>query len=350
MKGDITTLSKGTYIIHYLFHGASTDLEKKDGVLPNFENGNPVIIGEKSYKLEVQNHWSRNMIVLVIGDAPTLKDIGNYVDDFSTEGNNDWVYGYSTDYNFDTNNFTFNAATRVDENEWSGGEGIIIKKDWFLSEADGKDLAVGYVVPEGNSYLTVDITFNGKDEVETRFAARVLVVDSEGNTKSCQFIGDGQQNADWTSSVEVFVGSGDTVYTIFFKENDGWRQGDFNIEIKGQRSNKTPLHTYSVVGEFNGWDVGNGTALTFDPITKWHTVSLHLDANEPFKIVRDSSWGEANEFWWHFADKDPEIIGKNENAIALDSGTYTFGLNDALTSAAYFEGILEYVSVSFVAD
>ena len=171
-----------------------------------------------------------------VEEAPQPIEVANYFNDFSTAGNNNWVYGYATDYQWSgehTDSFTFNSLTAVDENEWGGKDGIIIKKDWILSESG--DAAIGYKVQEGQSKLTVKMTFTHAPDSETdgvsptRFAIRLLVVGSDGYTKSMQYLYNNTSSFEFTRDVEV--SEGDTVYAVLFKEADGWRQGRLQIVI-----------------------------------------------------------------------------------------------------------------------
>ncbi|MDE6442670.1 MAG: hypothetical protein K2L12_07980, partial [Clostridia bacterium] len=126
----------------------------------------------------------------------------NFYEDFSTEGNNGWVYGYASDYNWDNNNFTFNSLEKVSDEEWGGKSGIIIKRDWILSEwteenQGNANAAIGYKVPAGQTKLDVAIKFDHapdsvtEGESPTRYSVRLSVVGADGNTKSVEFINKG---------------------------------------------------------------------------------------------------------------------------------------------------------------
>ena len=169
--------------------------------------------------------------------------VANFVDDFSTWGENHWLYGYSTNYDWSTNNFTFNSLTRVDDNEWGGVNGLIIKKDWLLAERDedGMNLAVGWEIYKGNESIDVDIAFTApdasKDEQgnkQTRISARIYIVNKDGETKYCDFIQDGLEKADWTKNYKgLETADGDKLFVVLFKEADAWRQGALEINVTG---------------------------------------------------------------------------------------------------------------------
>ena len=178
----------------------------------------------------------------VCGDTVTesipkkMHEVANYYDDFSTAGDNGWVYGYATGFNFGTGDFTFNSLTAIDENEWGGVSGLIIKRDWLLTEAGGKDLAVGYQVPEGYTSLLVNLGFTSVAAAEgkTRLSARVIVHDATGKAKYCKFIDDGINNADWEIQTTVSVVPGGTVYCVLFPESVDWRQGALKMNLFGR--------------------------------------------------------------------------------------------------------------------
>ena len=163
--------------------------------------------------------------------------IANFQDSFSTSESNGWLYGYATDFDWDSNNFTFNHLPNHSDEAWNGVNGLEIKKDWVLTEAEGKDLAVGYTLPDGNEELEVTVSFTAVDAAqgETRLHARVLVVDSKGVTKTCEFISEGTESASWSKTVKVAVEDGDKVYVALFNTGSaGWRQGNLQVVIKGQ--------------------------------------------------------------------------------------------------------------------
>lgn len=182
-------------------------------------------------------HGAFSMKLTAEGQAlPEDKEIANFFNDFSTDGNNDWVYGYATGYDWGNNNFKFNALTANSENgEWSGTEGLCVKADWVLVEGQGADLAVGYKVPAGQNKLMVGVDFVGTNAEETRIAARIIVVGADGNTKSAEFISAGTQQASWNAEHTVQVADGDTVYVVLFREPDsGWAQGKLQVVINGK--------------------------------------------------------------------------------------------------------------------
>ena len=344
--------------------------------------------GDKVYVIlfrEGAGYYHGKLQILVTGvedpsDVPgpgpepvTGIEIGNYLDDFSTDGDNSWVYGYATDYNWDNDNFAFHHANRVDENEWSGGEGLVIKKDWFLSEAEGKDLAVGYVVPEGNDKINFAISFNGKDPEETRFSARVLVVDSVGQTKSCTFLDSGLTSAAWDRDVDLEVEAGDIVYMILFKEKDGWRQGDFQIIVTGQTAPEPGpgpepvtgieignyLDDFSTNGD-NSWVYGYATDYNWDTNNFTFNAATRVDENEfsggeGLVIKKDWFLSEAEgkdlavgyvvpegndkiNFAISFNGKDPEETRFSARVLVVDSVGQTKSctfLDSGLTSAAW---------------
>ncbi len=210
-----------------------------------------VVYGDTVYAVlfKEADDWQQGRIQIVINEIkdeqtepeqpeePVNTEVANYFDDFSTGGDNGWVYGYATDYVWEgenQNDFTFNALTAQNEYEWGGENGVIIKKDWILSE--WKNAAIGYLVVEGQSKLNVKVTFthapdseNQDGESPTRFAVRLLVVGSDGKTKSMEYLY--ENAADWELARDVEVVYGDTVYAVLFKEADDWQQGRIQIVI-----------------------------------------------------------------------------------------------------------------------
>lgn len=177
--------------------------------------------------------WANGNVEIVINEVKTVNEFkgANFFEDFSTNGNNGWVYGYATDYNWDNNNFTFNSLDKLNDDAWGGKSGLEIKKDWILVE--GGDVAVGYTVHAGETKLNVAVDFVGTNADETRIAARIIVVGADGNTKSAVFKDDGQTNASWQATQEVEVADGDTIYVVLFREPDtGWGQGKLQVTIE----------------------------------------------------------------------------------------------------------------------
>ena len=182
LTADLSAVPSKTYIVHFLFHGGSLDLEKKEGVLPDYEAVAPVAAYGRDFSLEVQNMWNRDMIVMKVSDNPDA----------------------------------------------------------------------------------------------------------------------------------------------------------------------LPLSRFVMVGSFCGWNVQAGYDLTYDMDTQWHYISLNFEAETEFKILRFGLWGDDYEYWWHFADKNPELIDKGNNAIIRNSGAYKFGIKDSLTSPAWYDGILDSISVTAI--
>ncbi len=159
----------------------------------------------------------------------------NFRNDFYTDINaaNNWLYGYSKDYKFESNTFTFTRFDKFESDAWKDStiEKIEIKNGWLLTENKTCDAAVGYKFDKAGSYnITVD--FDGTNDGETRLAARVLTVGANGATKTATYFGEGHSQADWSITHKINVEKGDTVYVIFFREYDGWTQGSFDITIK----------------------------------------------------------------------------------------------------------------------
>lgn len=179
-------------------------------------------------------HGDFNMTLTATGAAPTETEIANFFEDFGNE--EVWAYGYSTDYHFDTNTFTFNALTADGEGNYTSIDGdnkLEIKKDFVLSEYGGRDLAIGYKVPAGQSKLKVNVDFTGAN-AETQIAPRILVV--RGNaTQSAEFFGDCENKQNWNITHEVNVAEGDIIYVILFpKGGTGYKQGKLQITITGK--------------------------------------------------------------------------------------------------------------------
>ncbi len=159
--------------------------------------------------------------------------IASFYEDFSTTGATPWKYGYSSDYNFLDNTFEFTALEGAGE-EYNSEDGIIIKKDWLCTEAEGKDLAVSYAVPDGKDEITVEIAFQGTDE-STRLSARLLQLGQDGTLKNLHFFAEGAENAAWEGSLDLTAENGDVLYLILFRESGSWPQGRLDIDIYGPK-------------------------------------------------------------------------------------------------------------------
>lgn len=165
----------------------------------------------------------------------TEQEIANYHDDFKLDDSGNWVYGYATDYDWDTNGFTFNTDLTANsgEGQWNTSDNKIkIKNDYFESD-DGKNVTVGYKVQPGQTPNKITVTFNGSDnpEANPRYAIRVVIKGSDGNVKSCKIDDSGATQATWSYTADdITAGEGDTIYVVFFHKN-GWQQGKFQITI-----------------------------------------------------------------------------------------------------------------------
>ncbi len=172
---------------------------------------------------------------LIEPDTSGMTKVADFEEDFYTDltNANQWSYGYSTDYIWDTNDFTFNRYDTFSGDAWLSSEtdGIEIKSSWIRSENGVGDAAIGYTFNEAGTFRFI-MRFGGTDET-TRFCARVIVQDSTGGNKSVNFYGDGASRHDWLiDKTNIEVDSGDTVYVILFREGDaGWWHGDFSVEI-----------------------------------------------------------------------------------------------------------------------
>lgn len=258
-------------------------------------------------------HGAFSMKLTAEGQAqPGDKEIANFFKDFSTEGNNGWVYGYATEYDWGNNNFKFNSLTANAENgEWSGTEGLCVKADWVLVEGQGADLAVGYKVPAGQDKLNVAVDFVGTNADETRIAARIIAVGADGNTKSAEFISAGTKQASWNATHTVAVADGDTVYVVLFREpNSGWAQGKLQVVINGKAAEQpAPEFTganfaedFSTEGN-NGWVYGYASDYNWDNNNFKFNALTKQNADEwggcsGMIIKRDwilSEWTEENQ-------------------------------------------------------
>lgn len=160
----------------------------------------------------------------------------NFIDEFYTdkaEANN-WVYGYSKNYDFGNNTFEFTALNNFVDGAWCDDAvpDIEIKNGWILTENNSCDAAVGYKTESSGSYI-VKIDFVGTNEVQTRICARVVVVGSDGSTRSADFIGDGANRSEWHVQRSVSTEANDTVYIILFRDERGmgYYQGSLDVTV-----------------------------------------------------------------------------------------------------------------------
>ena len=247
--------------------------------------------GIKGYFCKNCGAWVRNENVAQL-DGSIYGAIANFHDDFSTTEDNGWVYGYTDDYDFETNDFTFKPLSASSASEWGGADGVIIKNDWILSEAKYSDshellsdnkAIVGYTVPAGQTQLTLDIRFEHSsasgtaDTSETRMAVRVVVVGQEG-VKSADYVDDGARQADWVSARAVDVAEGDKVYVILFHEVDAWSQGKLQIIVIGAKTSS------DVIADF-----GRDFSQTLEGQGNWSvgTIDYHWEQQEAFDFAKD---------------------------------------------------------------
>ena len=251
-------------------------------------------------------------------EIPMLKkSIANFKDDFNGFEDHGWLYGYATDYNFDNDTFIYNALTA--EESWklvdSSGK-IELHPDWMQSESDeGRVLAVGYKVAEGNNSLDYKVTFASvaASNKETRFSMRLLVINASGETKKCEFFN--ADAADWDKAFnDLAVEGGDTVYTLLFKERDPWRQGVLQIEIKGQvpytpvPAGKTEIANFKndfSTTEDKGWLYGYATDYNFDNDTFTYNP---LTAPNDWSFVDDSGKIEVKSDWMQSESDEGRVL------------------------------------------
>lgn len=246
--------------------------------------------------------------------------IANFRDDFSTTEDNGWVYGYTDDYDFATNNFTFKALQKGKYNNWVGADGVEIKSDWILSE-HSNNAVVGYTVPAGQTQLTLDLRFEHASESgtadtsETRMTVRVVVVGQNG-VKSADYVEDGKNQADWVSARKVDVAEGDKVYVVLFHEADDWAQGILQIIVIGAKASSDVIADFkedfsqTLEGQGN-WSVG--------------TVDYHYDGSESFTFDR-------------FTDKKaPENTTLLKNPPWIEVGADWMAVNGIMALAYRFD-------------
>lgn len=145
----------------------------------------------------------------------------DYKNQFNTEGSG-WKYGYTTDFDFETNKFTFIQGEFVndefvkpkpDEQKFYGLE---LKADWLNNS---EDMAViGYSFG-AQMLITANLDFKG-DADNTGVIVRFILM-SGNEVKKFEFVGDGQQNKDWNISRTFEVSENDILYAVFTKEGEG---------------------------------------------------------------------------------------------------------------------------------
>lgn len=250
-------------------------------------------------------------------------EIANYYNDFENSEQRGWLYGYTDDYNFQTDEFSFKTLTKNGE-EWSGASGIIIKKDWILSEAKGEsenNAVIGYKVPAGQTELSLNIDFTCveasiKDGTsETHLTVRILVVGASG-TKSHEYFDKGVGT--WNVNHKVQVEQNDFVYVILFRETNAWAQGRLQIVITGKHRQSS--------NTFAGANFADDFEATLAGISEhWSVgaVDYHFAKPETFDFTAFTT-KNSDEDALHTADPWREVKG-NWMAIAEMTGlAYTF--------------------------
>ncbi|MCQ2086931.1 MAG: hypothetical protein MJZ37_02505 [Bacilli bacterium] len=168
---------------------------------------------------------SFNINITKVGGTAPVYPVANFHDDFGGEA---WSYGYTQDYNFDSNTFTLNPLNK--DGEAYKGTDIEVKNDWFKCDPEGTMVVIGYKVSAGVSKINYALNMWGGDEPDPRWTVRIVVQDSTGENKRTEFIGKGQENRDWDETLTLDVAENDTVY-LLLDYFSGWRQGSFNINI-----------------------------------------------------------------------------------------------------------------------
>lgn len=151
----------------------------------------------------------------------------DFAADFSTKSQADWKYGYTDDYDFDKNTFTFHAINGTNGDAWTEGD-IEIKSGWLRNEQDGRNAVVRYIMPETRN-VKISLNFNGSDSV-TRIIIRLTVTAPNGENKSYDFIYN--ETSSITFEKELTVEKGHAVSAIFFNEGTaGYFHGSFNMTL-----------------------------------------------------------------------------------------------------------------------
>lgn len=222
--------------------------------------------GERTYTCEVCGDTKTERV------SPTKFNGANFFEDFSTDGGNGWLYGYASNYDWDTNKFTFNPLKKVNDEAWGGTPGLEIKKDWILVEGDA---AVGFKVPVLQTKVTVEVDFVGTTPAETRICARVVVMGADGNAKAVEIVDDGKNSASWNVNYEFDVAENDIIYVVLFRQTDAWAQGKLQVVINEKTSEQPTPETYAIT--FAGGDDATGTAPTI--ANKAEGAKFYLPAN-----------------------------------------------------------------------
>ena len=129
------------------------------------------------------------------------------------------------------------------------------------------------------------------------------------------------------------LNAGDRFYT--FAEGETTKD-DGTVDLTPVEPTK-PLHTWSIVGQYNDWNVKGGSAFVYDEETDIHTLEFDALKGDMFKVVADAAWGTEIGKAWTLAA--PELLAtegdvNNPNAQFLKNGKYRFTIADAIDLAS----------------
>lgn len=299
----------------------------------------------------------------------------DYTDDFGTVSI--WKYGYTTNYNYETNEFTFIEGTFLNDayikvNEDGGIDGIELKSDWINTNGGNAVIAYSFTV---SGDVVANLGFIGDNEEETRVIVRMVLVSDNGLVRQFGFYGDGQSSKDWTVSGQFSANGGDTLYFVFNNEGAGYATGKFTCELTAHYSSgwqvsengEEHLKTCVICGEtycagVHNWikmaDGGNGIVTytcTACGKTKKTVITELADFAADFTAeTQNGSWsyGYVNYNW---GEKETFTFIQSENyagdawiadGVEVKAGWINAG---SMTTAAYTanENVTVTISVNF---
>lgn len=274
----------------------------------------------------------------------------DYETDFTTSTQSQWQYGYTTDYNYDNNTFTFNEAT-PDEGAgaWKdSGGGIEIKRDWIKNETGGANAAVRYMMPQTRA-IKIALSFVGSDATETRITGRLHIQKRDGTVQLCDFI-DGKFNHTWTHNKTVTVEAGSAITILLFNEYEtgkGYWHGKLSMTLTLASDEPEPGFVRAdFADDFhddqtqNNWEYGYAE---YDFNSGSKAIKANKDGTESFDY-HAATYNDENKAWtatdveikkgWISADKWATIVYNVDTDANVDIAIAFKGPDDKNTHFA----------------
>ncbi len=261
--------------------------------------------------------------------APSTFSGADFTDDFSLTSQPNWKYGYTDNYNYGSNTFTFKEGSPL-EDKWTDNKDIEIKSDWVRTETEGADIVIRYIMPETRE-INIALTFSGTND-NTRVAGRLLIQKPDGSLADdgYKFVDGCTASKDWSYTLNgVTVEKGNFTSVVLHNEGTGYGQGHFSMKLTatGAAPTETEIANFAndfeltEDGLFNGWEVG--------------TINFHFPDQDPehpetFDFTKITGHNTGNDGYYN-ADPETEIKAGSLKANGMIGFAYHFSAADKVT-------------------